>query len=43
MRNPWLIVIIITLLAVAAGECNQDRASASGESTAIMDVRQQGG
>ncbi len=28
MSNPWLIVIIITVLAVMAGECNEDHADA---------------
>ncbi len=26
MSNPWLIVLIITVLAVMAGECNEDHA-----------------
>lgn len=28
MTNPWLIVLIITVLAVMAGECNYEHADA---------------
>ena len=28
MSNPWLIVLIIVVLAVMAGECNQNQADA---------------
>lgn len=39
MRNPWLIVLIITIAAVFAGQCRQADALPSGEGTVIMDVR----